>query len=200
MAKNRYIDTRFWHDTFIRDHLNPLDRYLFLYFLTNDKTNICGVYELPLSIIANETGIEIEMIKKMLKRLKGKIDYIDGWIVIHNFIKYQNFNSPKIQRGIQIEVGKLPEKLKNQIPYPYGMDTISHSNSNTNKNNNSNTTTNERPSFNPTTSFEWKSILSSWRRSGNKVVGEKKLIIKKDGTRWLLDQQGEWTPYNPLKK
>ena len=75
MAKQRYIDTRFWHDNFIRENLNPLDRYLFLYFLTNDKTSICGIYELPMSMMASETGLEREMLTKMLKRLKGKIDY-----------------------------------------------------------------------------------------------------------------------------
>ena len=73
MAKQRYIDTRFWHDTFIREKLNPLDRYLFLYFLTNDKTNnISGIYELPISIIASETGMTKELIPKAVKRFVGE--------------------------------------------------------------------------------------------------------------------------------
>ena len=145
MAKNRYIDTRFWHDTFIREHLNPLDRYLFLYFLTNDKTNISGIYELPISIISSETGIEIEMIKKMLVRLEGKIHYIDGWIYIINFQRYQNINSPKVQVGIDNEMAKIPLKIKDEIKkltengigYLYGIDTQSHLNSNLNSNSNS---------------------------------------------------------------
>ena len=83
------IDTRFWSDNFISD-LNPLDRYLFLYFLTNEHTNICGIYEVPLRRIADETGIEKEMLTKMMKRLKGKIEYIDGWVAIRNFAKYQS--------------------------------------------------------------------------------------------------------------
>lgn len=139
MAKNRYIDTRFWHDTFVREKLNPLDRYLFLYFLTNDKTSICGVYELPISIMASETGIEVDMLKKMFKRLKGKVDYIDGWVYIKNFIRYQNNNSPKIVAGIKNELEKIPENIRKQIPYAYGIDTVSHSNYNNNSNSNSNT-------------------------------------------------------------
>jgi len=112
MAKQRYIDTRFWHDNFIREKLNPFDRYPFLYFLTNDKTSICGIYELPISIISSETGIEKETIFKMLKRLDGKIYYIDGWIYIKNFAKYQNSNSPKIKIGIEIELSKIPFNIR----------------------------------------------------------------------------------------
>lgn len=115
MAKHRYVDTRFWHDTFIKENLNPLDRYLFLYFLTNDKTNVSGIYECPISIIANETGIEKEMIVKMLKRLKGKIYYIDGWIFIRNFQKYQNLNNIKIRLGIESELRELPANIKEKI-------------------------------------------------------------------------------------
>jgi len=150
MAKFRYIDTRFWHDTFVRDKLNPLDRYLFLYFLTNDKTNISGIYELPISMISNETGIEEIMLRKMFQRLLGKIYYIDGWVWIVNFPRYQNLKSPKIKIGIETEFSKIPLKIKDKIEkiakkddrvwigYGYGMDNLSHLNSNYNLNSNLN--------------------------------------------------------------
>ena len=130
----------------MRENLNPLDRYLFLYFLTNDKTSICGVYELPMSIISSETGLEREMILKMLKRLKNKVDYIEGWIAIKNFQKYQNTNSPKIKAGIEAEMKKIPQNVLTKIPYLYPMDTISHLNTNSNLNLNTNSNTN---SFTP---------------------------------------------------
>jgi hypothetical protein len=149
MAKTRYVDTRFWHDTFIRDYLNPLDRYLFLYFLTNDKTNISGIYELPLSMIANETGIDKETLGVMIKRLDGKIHYIEGWVYIANFQKYQSTGNPKIKAGIKAELDKIPNRIieeikllqNKQIPYTYPIDTLSHSNSNLNSNTNSNSNT-----------------------------------------------------------
>lgn len=65
MSKNRFINTKFWSDNFIIE-LNPLDRYLFLYFLTNEHTNIAGIYELPLRTISFETGIEKDMLEKMI--------------------------------------------------------------------------------------------------------------------------------------
>lgn len=162
MAKQRYIDTRFWHDTFIREQLNPLDRYLFLYFLTNDKTNISGIYELPISIIASETGIDKELIPKMMKRFVGKIHYIDGWIFIKNFQRYQNTNNPKIKTGIEAELSKIPLKIKDKIakldnlsiPYLYPIHTQSHLNSNLNSNSNINTNTKTKKKVSETSSQE----------------------------------------------
>lgn len=144
MAKQRYVNTKFWSDNFISE-LNPLDRYLFLYFLTNEHTNIAGIYELPLKTIAFETGIEIDMLKKMVKRLTGKVEYIDGWVCIRNFQKHQSQESTKVKRGIEIEMEKIPLKirefLKNDtvpIGYPYS---IIYSNTNSNVDTNTNTET-----------------------------------------------------------
>lgn len=109
MSKNRYINTRFWSDNFISE-LNPLDRYLFLYFLTNEHTNICGIYEIPLRTISFETGIEIDMLKKMIKRLVSKIHYIDGWVYIKNFARHQAVNE-KVIIGIENAKKLVPSTI-----------------------------------------------------------------------------------------
>lgn len=103
------IDTRFWSDNFISD-LNPLDRYLFLYFLTNEHTNISGIYEVPLKRIADETGIEKEMLLKMMKRLSGRIDYVDGWVAIKNFAKYQSDNA-SVRKGVENAKSLVPKHI-----------------------------------------------------------------------------------------
>lgn len=121
MSKQRYINTKFWSDGFVSE-LNPLDRYLFLYFLTNEHTNISGIYELPLKTISFETGIELDMLKKMIKRLTSKVEYIDGWVWIRNFQKHQNQDSPKIKIGIENEMAKVPPEVIKKIK---GMDTVS---------------------------------------------------------------------------
>lgn len=140
MAKQRYINTRFWSDNFVSE-LNPLDRYLFLYFLTNEHTNIAGIYELPLKTISFETGLELDMLKKMIKRLAEKVMYIDGWVCIKNFQKHQSSTSEKVQRGIEIEMSKIPYNIKEKLEKGYPMDTLSNPiiYSNTNSNTNSNT-------------------------------------------------------------
>lgn len=97
--KQRYINTRFWNDNFVSE-LNPIDKLLFIYFLTNEHTNISGIYELPIKIMSVETGIELSMIKKMLPRLNGKVRYLDGKVIIRNFAKHQETKSPLVKKGI----------------------------------------------------------------------------------------------------
>lgn len=140
MAKNRIINTKFWTDGYVLDELNPIDKLLFLYLITNPYTNICGVYELPLKMMAVETGIDRENIEKViLPRFEkdGKILYRNGWVAIKNFQKHQNQNSPKIQKGIEEAIKNAPHELKEFVEGK-GMYTLSHSNSNIKSNFNSN--------------------------------------------------------------
>jgi hypothetical protein len=132
------VNTRFWDDDYT-SNLDPIEKLLFLYFLTNTSTNICGVYEIPLKKIANETGIDKEMVLKIINRFSKdfKIFYKDGWAVVRNFIKHQNQKSPKVQKGIEIELENAPEHIKELLKLK-GIDTLSHSNTNTNSNTNSN--------------------------------------------------------------
>jgi hypothetical protein len=94
------------------DKLNPLDRYLFLYFITNERTNLSGVYEVPLRTISNETGIEKEEIVRMMERLRGKVEYKDGWVCLVNFTKHQNMKNGSIVKGIENKLNELPESIK----------------------------------------------------------------------------------------
>ena len=130
------INTKFWDDAY-SSNLDPIEKLLFLYFLTNTSSNICGIYEIPLKKIANETGIDKDMVEKVISRFEKdhKIYYREGWLGLVNFIKNQNQNSPKVKKGIEIEMEKAPEIIKNLV-LGKGIDTLSHSNSNSNLNSN----------------------------------------------------------------
>ena len=140
MAKQRYINTRFWIDDYI-SNLDPIEKLMFLYLLSNQYTEISGVYEIPLKTIATDTGLDKEMVIKIIKRFEKekKVKYKDGWIAISNFIKHQSAENPKIKRGIELSLSLCPDWC---IAYVYPIDTLSHSNTNTNTNTNSNTNTN----------------------------------------------------------
>lgn len=120
------VNTRFWDDAYISD-LDPIEKLMFLYMLTNTSTNVSGVYEIPVKKIANETGLDKEMVEKIVKRFSRdkKIYYKDGWVAIRNFIKHQNQKSPLIQKGIEIELEKAPQHIKDLINGK-GIDTLSH--------------------------------------------------------------------------
>lgn len=111
MAKERLINTRFWNDSWVRK-LNALDRYLFIYFLTNEYTNISGIYELPISTVAYGTGIdERDLQQSMLKRLEPKVYYKDGWVIITNFLKYQRMKSDSVAEGVKKSLKEAPKEV-----------------------------------------------------------------------------------------
>lgn len=105
------INTRFWLDDYT-SNLDPIEKLLFLYFLTNTSTEICGVYEIPLKIVAVETGIDKEMVEKILGRFKKdkKIFYVDGWVYINNFTKHQAKN-PSVELGIKRCFEEVPDSV-----------------------------------------------------------------------------------------
>ena len=128
MAKHRYINTHFWKDNYIIN-LDPTEKLVYLYLLTNPLTNIAGIYEINIKEIANDTGIIKEIIETILKRFErdNKLMYCGGYIIIKNHLKHQDFKSPKLQSGIADIINSLPEEVKRVcIPYVYGMDTLSH--------------------------------------------------------------------------
>jgi hypothetical protein len=158
VSKQRMLTTGFWSDPWVVDELNPLDRYLFIYLLTNEHTTIGGVYELSMRTMANETGIEKEELSRMLKRMETRVIYMDGWVVFRKAIMHQNIGSPKIKAAVAQTLKSLPRALLEyvQVPadfgellqaeygidtvsiwYPDGMHTLSHSNTNLNSNSNS---------------------------------------------------------------
>jgi hypothetical protein len=151
MSKKRMVDTRFWIDDYI-SHLDPVEKLMFLYFLTNPFTDISGMYEVPLKNIALDTGIDKEMVIKILNRFErdNKIFYENGWIAIKNFAKHQ-LDNPKVLRGIEIGRAKAPESLKNKVKNSLSIDndSLSHLNSNSNLNSNLNERSEETSQVNP---------------------------------------------------
>lgn len=136
MSKQRLVDTCFWDDRYVA-RLDPSEKLLFLYLLTNPLTSICGVYQIEIRRIAFDTGFDADTVKRMLDRFErdNRCLYRDGWVAMRNWIKHQT-GSPKVQQGIRAQLQEVPEELRKYIGY--GIDTISHSNTNTNTNTNSN--------------------------------------------------------------
>lgn len=112
MAKKRYINTKFWSDNYISD-LDPIEKLLFIYFITNPYTDICGIYEISLKQVALDTGIDKqEMLPKIIKRFSkdGKIFYLDGWIYVKNFQKHQAMNE-SVELGIKRSMNDVPSDI-----------------------------------------------------------------------------------------
>lgn len=122
MSKKRFIDTSFWSDVWVVDGLSPEERYFFLYLITNDKTSIAGVYELSLKTMAFETDFDREKILRMFTKMASKVAYKNGWVVLRNAIKNQNYKNEKIRRGIELVLEACPAECLEFIHMPKDFD------------------------------------------------------------------------------
>lgn len=153
MAKQRMLNTKFWSDGFIRQ-LKPEEKLFYLYLLSNQYTDICGVYEIDMETMAFESGLSMDRISKTIDRLSHarKVLYSDGWIYLKNWKKHQ-LSNPKVQKGIEIGLCKVPPeflaKIKEFDRLSIDYHSLSHSNSNPNSNPNSNSERGEASSPTP---------------------------------------------------
>jgi len=54
MAKQRMVNTRVWSDSRVLD-LDPSEKLMRIYLITNDHTDLCGIYEIHIKTISMET-------------------------------------------------------------------------------------------------------------------------------------------------
>jgi hypothetical protein len=125
--KMRSVYSKIWEDNWFSAKLNPLDRYLFLYLLTNQSSTLCGIYEIPIKRIASDTGLDSRDLEEVyFPRLKDKMTYYEGWIYIHNWSKYHSEGSPKLQQGIKNDLKAVPRDIMEYFNKRIkGMDTLS---------------------------------------------------------------------------
>ena len=112
MSSQRYIDTSFWDDSWVQE-LDPSEKLLYIYLLTNPLTNIAGVMELTVKRIAFDTGFSNDTINHILEKFEaaGKVFKYNNYIIIRNFPKHQQIENEKILKGITAILCKLPDEV-----------------------------------------------------------------------------------------
>ena len=83
----------FWTDRKIDEEFSADEKYLYLFFLTNPMTNLCGCYEIGRKQIANMTGFDMKKVKSVMGKLQSDqkvILYSDdtGELLLVNWHKY----------------------------------------------------------------------------------------------------------------
>lgn len=104
----RIINDTFWTDPYIED-LDPSEKLIFLYLLTNPLCNIAWAYEIKTKRIAYETWFDKDMIEKILRRFEkdNKIMIAGEWIILVNFAKNQS-NNPNVLKWMQRILDSIP--------------------------------------------------------------------------------------------
>ena len=107
--------------------------------MTNSKTNLCGIYELPRTVAVLETGLTMAKVTELMDKFEKVYRRIvcsktTNEIIITNWLKYNDNPSPKVQSAIKTAFDAVKDKelIKFSysadtvcIPYPYRIDTVS---------------------------------------------------------------------------
>ena len=117
MATQRFISTSFWDDEWVQT-LDPSEKLLYLYLMTNPLTTIAGVYEITVRRMCFDTGFNTDTIKHILGKFEKskKAFHHNGYIVIPAWPQHQKAETrPKIKEGIDAIINKLPKEMVEYI-------------------------------------------------------------------------------------
>ena len=116
MDLKRSINTKVWADEWF-ERLEPLTKLLWLYLLTNQYTNMLGIYEISFKRMEFETGINMESIQKAFERFQRdrKAFYIEKHVVMVNWMKNQSMNT-NMEKACINQWEKLDPVVKKALP------------------------------------------------------------------------------------
>lgn len=127
-TKQRYISTSIWDDDWFAD-LDPDAKLLYFYLLTNEKTNVAGVYQISITRVARDTGMDKGLITSLFEEFEScqKVYYRFSYVVLPNAPKHQKYETRgKIKAAIIAVLESLPEELiqdflSKDIPYQFDL-------------------------------------------------------------------------------
>lgn len=107
MAIYRTVQMGFWTDAKTSEY-TVNEKFLYLYFLTNPHTNLCGCYEISARQISFETGLTPDATDKTIAMLeeRGVISYNreTAEILVINWHKYNWTTSEKFRKPLKAEI------------------------------------------------------------------------------------------------
>lgn len=110
--KTRIIHTKIWEDDKVMD-LSLQARYLFLYYLTNHRINLCGLYELNDRTTSYFTGIPKLEIPQLQKEIEDQMlmHFYDGWIYSPKSQKLGGYGKGKSKPAMEEELARTPKHV-----------------------------------------------------------------------------------------
>lgn len=98
--QTRILHTEIWQDDFF-SALNPHEKLLFVYFLTNERVNIIHLYQCSTPRIHADTGIDTPIINEAKAKFEAahKIFFFENYIYLKNASKYENYTGELNERA-----------------------------------------------------------------------------------------------------
>lgn len=105
MASYRNLQMSFWTDAKILENFSAMEKYMYLYLLTNPHTSLCGCYEISFLTAATETALKKADVKKLIQKLieRGVIDYSEktNEVLLLHWHKYNWTSSNKLRTSLE---------------------------------------------------------------------------------------------------
>jgi hypothetical protein len=122
MANYRQLHSRMWSSDSWFLELKPEHKLLFIYLFSNERSSVCGLYEIPIRIISFETGLDRSVVQSgfevFIKADKIKYDFDAGVIWVKKMLQYQGSSSDLLHRRIKADFKNVPEcELKKEFLY-----------------------------------------------------------------------------------
>lgn len=112
MGTHRYIATSFWDDEWVQT-LDPSEKLLYLYLMTNPLTNIAGIYKITEKRMSFDTGFSTDALRGIFDKFEsaGKVYRMGEYVVLPSWPKHQNWeNKDNIKAGIVKVINSLNDK------------------------------------------------------------------------------------------
>lgn len=120
MDVRRSINTGIWSDPFV-ENLDPMHKLVWLYLLTNQHTNMIGIYQMSTRRICFETGLDNETVRKAFEafqRLSKAFVIIlknsSEWVFLPNWVKNQSMNTNMLKAASK-QFDSLPNELIDKL-------------------------------------------------------------------------------------
>lgn len=132
----RIIETEMWNDNLFRKEIKDNDeRIVFVYLLTSPQSKLCGIYHLPLDLIAYHTGLTqdfiVKTIEKFMKLNIVRYNFNTEEVAIANYLKYNvNRGGTPIEQAIERQLGLVKDRELIKWVYDYYLEKEKHSLSN----------------------------------------------------------------------
>jgi hypothetical protein len=121
MSTQRYISSSFWSYDWVNS-LSVKEKLIYMHLLTNERTNIAGVYRMTIKRIKDDTGIEREEIVSTLDKFASakKAFYYKEYIIIHKCPRHQRIGErEELRLAIVAVIKSLPDEIKRYISQPW---------------------------------------------------------------------------------
>jgi len=108
--KTRIIQTRFWDDEFVTES-DIYTQHLYIYLLTSQYVNICGIFQLSPRKVQFETKLTDKQYQVASDNLSINKEafFFKGWVFLVNAEKNNKYrNSPQNEKCYQDELSRIP--------------------------------------------------------------------------------------------